>query len=71
MVWPESGEGVVIAHVRRATGVSTGSRGEGEDYVPGAFHAIEWHWLYAVKRSLSGMSFVFVPEWAIRRTEAS
>lgn len=73
VVWPEEGEGVLVAMLRRGIGVSnpgyqTYDFEYGPDYEQGWFDTKEWHWLYAVKHSLNGMNVVLVPMWA---TEAA
>ena len=70
MVWPEEGEGIIIALIRRGIGHSYEGYTSGyeyPEYEPGGFSVQEWHWLYVVKRELLRMEFIYVPLWAVRK----
>lgn len=68
MVWPEEGEGYIIALIRRGIGKSHEGYTSGyeyPEYEPGYFEAQEWHWLYVVKQTLLRMGFIYVPMWGV------
>jgi hypothetical protein len=70
VVWPEEGKGFVFGLIRRGVGRSHRGYESGYEYPewnPGGFSVSEWHWLYAVKTSLSGLSVIYVPLWAARK----
>ena len=70
LVWPEKGEGMIYGMIRRGIGTSHAGYTSGYEYPewnPGYFEAVEWHWLYAVKTSLSGLTGIYVPLWAAQK----
>lgn len=74
VVWPAEGEGVVFALIRRGIGRSVRGYESGYEYPewnPGWFEADEWHWLYAVKTTLSGLNVIYVPLWAAQKVEVA
>lgn len=73
VVWPAEGEGVIFGLIRRGIGRSHAGYESGYEYPewnPGYFEADEWHWLYAVKTTLSGLKVIYVPLWAAQKVGA-
>lgn len=71
LVWPYEGDGYLFGLVRRGIGASSKAHSyydsyNGEhDYDPGGFAAECYVPLYAVKRQLSGLGYLFAPHWAV------
>lgn len=67
-VWPKEGEGFVVSLIRKGIGESVAGYESGyetPEWEPGYFAAKEWVWLYVIKATIVGMTFLLAPMGAV------